>query len=150
MRDAPLLELMKDKSGHDRTFKRQRVNFRLHVQAIAGQADDPAHRLERPEPSLLGFAHNLSLSGLGFVCSELFALGDMIQIEIVLEERAYLLLASVRWRRQMNPPNGMMHHYGAQFLRTETVLQFIPDAAEFLLAHGHLARRVGAAPVVRT
>lgn len=150
MRDAPLLELMKDKSGHDRTFKRHRVNFRLHVQAVAGQTDDLAHTQERQERSLLGFAHNLSLSGIGFVCSELFALEDMIEIEIVLEERTYLLLARVRWRRQMNPPSGMMHHYGAQFMRTEAILQFIPDVAEFLLAHGHLARRVGAAPVVRT
>ena len=136
---TPLLDLMKDNSGYDRTFRRYRVNFRLRVQAVAGEG--PAHMPDGSGATLLGFAHNVSLSGMGFVCSGQLGLGSLIGIEVALEEQTYILLARVRWQQPMNTPGKTMHHYGAQFLRTEAVLRFIPAAAEFLLAQG----RVGTA-----
>ena len=121
---VPLLDLMKDDGGHDRTFKRYRVNFPLSIHTDAEEAAVP------------GLAHNISLSGIGFVCLGRFDPESLVEIGITLETQAYLLLASIRRRRQLDLPGDSMYHYGTQFVRTEAVLQFIPAAAEFLLAQG--------------
>ena len=130
---VPLLDLMKDNSGYDRTFKRYRVSFPLRVQAAA---EDSAGAVtpEGNGENWPGLAHNISISGIGFVCPSQFELADMSEIEVTLGDRVYRLLARIRWRRQLNLPDGSMYNYGAQFLRTDSVLEFIPAAAEFLLS----------------
>ena len=132
MLEVPLLELLKDDHGQDRTFKRYRVNFPVFVHENAGGAAAP------------GLAHNISLSGLGLVCLGCFEPGAMVEIEITLEAEAHLLLARVCRRRRLDLSGDLMYHYGTQFVRTEAVLRFIPAAAEFLLAQGD-DRRVGRA-----
>ena len=131
---VPLLDLMKDNSGYDRTFKRYRVIFPLRVQAAA---EESGVLTSAPEPQaeiLPGLAHNISISGIGFVCSGRFELASLVEMEVTLGEQTYQLTARIRWHRKLNLPGDAMHHYGAQFLRTDGVLQFIPAAAEFLLS----------------
>ncbi len=131
--DVPLLDLMKDDTGYDRTFKRYRVSFPMLVQAAAEETGETSLAPESDE-SLPGLAHNISLSGTGFVCAGAFNLASLVKIEITLEAQTYLLLARIHRRRQLDLPGDPLYYYGAQFLRTEAVLQFIPAAAEFLLA----------------
>ncbi len=130
MMGMPLLDLMKDDRGQERTFKRYRVNLPLFVHENAGRAAVP------------GLAHNISLSGIGFVCLEHFEPEAMVELEITLEARAYLLLARVCRCRRLDLPGDLLYHYGTQFVRTEAVLRFIPEAAEFLLAQGGDRRTV--------
>ncbi len=134
---------MKDTSGYDRTFKRYRISFPMSIQAAEDKADDV--RLKTWSEVLPGLAHNISLSGIGFVCSGRFDLQTLLEIEITLESRIFSLLACVRWCQPLNIPGEPLYHYGAQFVRTEAVLEFIPVAAEFLLTHGseRLVRREG-------
>ena len=120
---------MKDNSGYDRTFKRYRLDFPVFARPAP---EEPESRAD----GLPGLVQNLSLSGLSFACVGPFALASLVEIEITLEAQTYLLLALVRWRRRFDSPDGPMYHYGAQFQRTEAVLQFIPAAAQFLLAQG--------------
>ena len=127
--DVPLLELMKDNSGYDRTFKRYRLDFPVLVRPAP---QEPESRSD----GLPGLVQNLSLSGLSFACIGSFAMTSLVEIEITFESQTYLLLALVRWRWRLDSPDGPMYHYGAQFQRTEAVLQFIPAAAQFLLAQG--------------
>lgn len=142
MPEVPLLELLKDEAGFDRTFKRYRVSLPVIIQAAAGEAGPEP---ERPGEGLPGLAHNISLSGIGFVCLGQFEMGTLIEIEITIEAQTHLLLARVRWCRPLDLPGDTMYHYGTQFVRTEAVLRFIPDAAEFLLARGD-GRRVSRTP----
>lgn len=132
--NAPLLEMMKDTSGYDRTFKRYRISFPMSIQAAEGEAADAGQETRRE--ILPGLAHNISLSGIGFVCARRFDLESLLEIEITLGAQTFSLLARVRWCQPLNIPGESLYHYGAQFVRTEAVLQFIPVAAEFLLAHG--------------
>ena len=125
-----LLELMKDDAEFDRTFKRYRVNVPLFIASAAG--GDPTEARE----ILPGLAHNVSLSGLGFVCFGCFEMGSLLDVEITLESQTFVLLATVRRRRQMDLNGDVMYHYGTQFERTEEALRFIPVAAQFMLTHG--------------
>ena len=133
--NAPLLDLMKDNSGYDRTFKRYRISFPMLIRAAQDEAF--ASMREKPTANLPGLAHNISLSGIGFVCSERFDLESLLEIEITLESQAFPLRACVRWCQPLNIPGEALYHYGAQFIRTEAILEFIPVAAQFLLAHGN-------------
>lgn len=148
---VPLLDLMKDNAGHDRKFKRYWVNFPVSVRAVAGEdaeeAGPPAP--EDPAERLPALTHNISLSGIAFVCAGRYDPGGLVEIEITLEARTHFLLARVRRRRQLDLPGEALYHYGTQLVRTDAVLQFIPAAAEFLLAQGggrHTGRGSGTPP----
>ena len=139
MLEVPLLELMKDKAGYERTFKRFRVNFPVVVQAATQEADAESGGWCGGLP---GLAHNISLSGIGFISFGMFTPDTLIEVEITIrvpgavEAQTHLLLARIRWCRPLELPGDTMYHYGTQFVRTEAVLRFIPDAAQFLLTHG--------------
>ncbi len=139
--NAPLLDKMKDTSGYDRTFKRYRISFPMSIQAAEDETADAGQ--DTWGEIVPGLAHNLSLSGIGFVCSRQFALESRLEIEITLGAQTFALLACVRWCQPLNIPGEALYHYGAQFVRTEAVLEFIPVAANFLLAQGseRLVRR---------
>lgn len=147
--NVPLLDLMKDKSGYDRTFKRYRISFPMLIRVVEDLTASPAPEL--PVEDLPGLAHNISLSGIGFVCSEQFVLRDLLEIEITLETQTFPLLARMRWCQALDIPGDPLFHCGAQFERTEAVLQFIPVAAKFLLARGTdrpVRRKIGMIPSV--
>lgn len=137
MRDVPLLDLMKDNHGYDRTFKRYQVNFPLIAHPAEEESISPVLVRESRAGGLPGLAHNISLSGIGFVSCAYFELASLAEIEITLEAQTYFLLARIRWCRLLDLPGAALSHYGAKFLRTESVLQFIPAAARFLLAQDH-------------
>ena len=143
MNGIPLLELMKDNDGHDRTFKRYWVNFPVCVRATAEEAALSEARPEDLAERVPGLTHNVSLSGIAFVCAGRFVPAGLIEIKITLTGQTYLLLARVRRRRQLDLPGEPLYHYGTQFVRTEAALNFIPAAAEFLLAQGGDRRRAG-------
>ncbi len=147
MNGVPLLELMKDADGHDRTFKRYWVNFPVAVRATTEEAAASPSAPEDLAERAPGLTHNVSLSGIAFVCAGRFDPAGLVEIEIALAGRTHLLLARVRRRRQLDLPGEPLYHYGTQFVRTEASLRFIPAAAEFLLTYGS-ARR-GAAPTER-
>lgn len=130
--NAPLLDLMKDKNGYDRTFKRYRVGLPMLIRAAEDVIGTPVPGL--PLEDLAGLAHNISLSGIGFVCCGRFDLQSLLEIEVTVESQTFLLLARVRWCQELNIPGEPLFHYGAQFVRTEATLAFIPVAAQFLLA----------------
>ncbi len=131
---------MKDTDGHDRTFKRYWVNFPVSVRATTEEAaasPSPSEDLAERAP---GLTHNVSLSGIAFVCAGRFEPAGLVEIEIALAGQTHRLLARIRRRRQLDLPGEPLYHYGTQFVRTEAALAFIPAAAEFLLLHG-AARR---------
>ncbi len=134
MKDVPLLNLMKDDEGHERTFRRYRVDFPMLAYPAAEENGLPIPAPESRPGGTPGLAHNVSLSGAGFLCGGFFEPGSLVEIEITLEDRTYSLLARIRWRRRLDLPGNPLCYYGAKFLRTEAVLQFIPVAAQFLLA----------------
>lgn len=134
--DVPLLDLMKDDNGYDRTFKRYRVNLPLLARPATEETVSPAFAPEGRAGGLPGLAHNISLSGISFVCGDALDPASLAEIEITLEAQTYFLLARICWRRQLDLAGDPLYYYGAQFLRTEAALQFIPAAAEFLLALG--------------
>lgn len=142
MKEVPLLDLMKDDNGYDRKFKRYWVNFPMSVQAAAEEAAPSALSPKASVECLPALTHNISLSGIAFVCAGHYDNASLIEIDIPLAGQTHFLLARVRRRRQLDLPGEPMYHYGTQFLRTEAVLQFIPIAAEFLLAQGS-DRRTG-------
>ena len=121
---------MKDDAEFDRTFKRYRVNVPLSIAPVAD------YELSEPLGAVPGLAHNVSLSGLGFVSFGCFETESLLDIEITLEAQTFVLLAAVRRRSQMDLNGDVMYHYGTQFERTEAALLFIPVAAQFMLAHG--------------
>ena len=125
-----LLDLMKDDAEFDRTFKRYRVNVPLSIAPAAGDELDEAREV------LPGLAHNVSLSGLGFVCFGRFEMESLLDVEITLESQTFVLLATVRRRSQMDLNGDVLYLYGTQFERTEAALRFIPVAAQFMLTHG--------------
>jgi len=137
---VPLLDLMKDNAGHDRKFKRYWVNFPVSIRPVAGEDAEGAVPLspapEDPAERLPALTHNISLSGIAFVCAGRYEPGRLVEIEIALEARTHFLLARVRRRRQLDLPGEALYYYGTQLVRTDAVLQFIPIAAEFLLAQG--------------
>ena len=135
MLEVPLLDLMKDNAGHERKFKRYWVNFPVSIREAAEEADPPVSTPEDRAVRVPGLTHNISLSGIAFVCAGLYDPAGLIEIEITLQAQTHVLLARVRRRRQLDLPGEPMFHYGTQFVRTEAVLRFIPVAAEFLLAH---------------
>ena len=135
---VPLLDLMKDNTEYDRTFKRFRVNFPLSVALTSGEETGMGDEAAREV--LPGLAHNASLSGIGFVCSGLYEMGSLLDVEVTLNAQTFLLLARVCWRRTLDLPGDPMYHYGTKFERTESVLRFIPVAVEFLLAQGVVRR----------
>ncbi|GEM_PF-2367081 len=145
MLEVPLLDLMKDNAGHARKFKRYWVNFPVSVQAATEEAMLPVPAPEGLTERLPALTHNISLSGIAFLCAGLYHPTELIEIEITLEAQTHLLLARIRRRRELDLPGEPMYHYGTQFVRTEAALRFIPIAAEFLLAQGG-ARRVGCVP----
>lgn len=123
--DASLINVMKDTSGYDRTFNRYRVNFPVCLEMAEEEGAVSENRLT-------GLVYNLSLSGVGFVCSKLWELDDMVRIEITLAERSFSLLTVVRWCQLVERPGKPVYRYGAQFVRTEESLKFIPLAAKYL------------------
>ncbi len=125
-----LLDLMKDDAELDRTFKRYRVNVPLSIASAAGDGSEEVREV------LPGLAHNVSLSGLGFVSFGCYEMGNLLDIEITLESQTFVLLATVRRKRQMDLNGDVLYHYGTQFVRTEAALHFIPVAAQFMLTHG--------------
>jgi len=143
MNGVPLLELMKDEDGHDRTFKRYWVNFPVSVRATTEEAAASPYAAEDLAGRAPGLTHNVSLSGIAFVCAGRFEPAGLVEIEIALAGQTYRLLARVRRRQQLDLPGEALYHYGTQFVRTEAALAFIPAAAEFLLLHG-VARRAAA------
>ena len=140
MNGVPLLELMKDEDGHDRTFKRYWVNFPVSVRATTEEAAAAPYAAEDLAERAPGLTHNVSLSGIALVCAGRFEPAGLVEIEIALAGQVYRLLARVRRRQRLDLPGEALYHYGTQFVRTEAALAFIPAAAEFLLLHG-AARR---------
>ena len=132
--EVPLLELMKDQAGHDRKFKRYWVNFPVFLQAATEEAAPPMPASEGLSERLPALTHNISLSGIAFVCAGQYEPAELVEIEITLEDQTHLLLTRIRRRHQLDLHGEPMYYYGTQFVRTEAVLRFIPVAAEFLLA----------------
>ena len=140
MMGVPLLDLMKDNAGQGRKFQRHWVNLPVSVRAVAGEdAEETAPSLPAPEDPaerLPALTHNVSLSGIAFVCAGRYDPGRLVEIEIALEGRTYSLRARVRRRQPLDLPGEPMYHYGTQLVRTDAALQFIPDLAAFLLTQG--------------
>lgn len=140
MNGVPLLELMKDEDGHDRTFKRYWVNFPVSIRVTTEETSASPYAPEDLAERVPGLTHNISLSGIAFVCAGRFEPAGLVEIEITLAGQMYRLLARVCRRQQLDLPGEALYHYGTQLMRTEAALAFIPAAAEFLLLHG-AARR---------
>jgi len=147
---VPLLDLMKDNAGHDRNFKRYWVNFPVSIRPVAGEDAEGATplspALEDPAERLPALTHNISLSGIAFVCAGRYEPSGLVEIEITLAGQTHFLLARICRQRQLDLPGEALYYYGTQFVRTEAALRFIPAAAEFLLAHGGVRHGSGMTP----
>ena len=118
-----VLEILAEDESTSRGFRRFTPDFKVGIRL---SADKPA-----TEATLL----NASMSGLCFSSPTELPEGTTIQVEVDLGHRFYQVPAIIRRCLPENRQGHTFYECGAQYVKSDATLRFLPVMATHLLPH---------------
>ena len=131
--DAPLLETLTEDADTSRTFRRFALNLTV---GVILSSDKALLRGATPLVSTRATMTNASLSGLGFSSLTEFPVGTQIQVELELGSQTHRVPAVVRRCSPFKRMGRTFYECGAQYLKSEATLQFLPLMVQHLQRRG--------------
>ena len=131
--DAPLLQTFREEADSLRAFRRFNLNLLI---GISLDASKPLVRGAAPLSKTKASMTNTSLSGFCFSSLSEFPEDTVILIELEMGRQTHRVPAIVRRCAPGKKMGRIFYECGAQYLKSDATLRFLPCMAKFLLTLG--------------